>query len=139
MPKLAFEFSSLNELHGFCTEFVLNWAKAAEVAKSSKQKSEPAVEETEEKPAKKVKVAVEETEEKPSKKAKAAEDAEEKISYDQVRAAMMRLEDTDEEETITAIITKLGVEKLSQLKESQFAKAIELFDKAYKRSSPVTK
>jgi hypothetical protein len=136
MPKLSFEFSSLNELHGFCTEFVLNWAKAAEIAKASKAK-EVKEDEVEEKP-KKVKVKEEEVEDKPLKKAKVKEEEEneDKVTFDQVRAAMLKLDGTDEEETIPAILEKFGVERISALKEKDFQKAFDLFTKAFKRSSP---
>lgn len=130
MPKLSFEFSSLNELHGFCTEFVLNWAKAAEIAKKAK-----VAEDAEDKPAKKAKVA-DETEDKPAKKAKAADETEDKTTFEQVRAAMLKLVDTDEEDTIPSILEKFNVEKISQLKEAQFEKAMDMFTKAFKRSSP---
>lgn len=129
MPKLAFEFSSLNELHGFCTEFVLNWAKAAEIAKASKPAK---AEDVEEKTTKKVK----DSEEKAVKKTK-EEPEETKVGFDEVRLAMLKLVETDEEDTIPSILEKFGAEKVSQLKEKDFARALDLFTKAYKRSSPV--
>lgn len=128
MPELNFKFASLNELQGFCTEFMLQWGKGVDNAKTTKAKTEDA------EPATK-KSKAEDATEKTDKKKPADDDT--KVTYEQVRAAMLKLDDTDEEENIPAVLAKFGVEKLSELKEKDFSKVKDQFEKLYNRSSPL--
>lgn len=132
MSKIHLEFESLDEMKGF----IIQGYRDLNLGESPKTPKKVKDEDAEDKPVKKAKD--EDAEEKPAKKvAKAKEETADKVTFEMVRESMLKLDGTDEEETIPAILEKFNVVRLSALKEKDFEKAQELFEKAYKRSSPL--
>lgn len=127
--KLIVEFNSYQEIDDFMNGVTIAPALLDIEASESKKSAKTVVKEEKPKKAKKVEEVKEEVSEEEEPKAEdimpAPQEEVKKYAIEDVRAVLGKLQKAGKKEEVKALIASFGVDKLSQIKEEDYAALIE--------------